>query len=97
MKKDTAWWHQNSKLVNKELRAAVEAGETITTDGLRRRIEASKKKRAPMIALWIPEEDLTLAWKQAKQKGLPYQTYIKSLLHQALANDEKRDSRERSA
>jgi hypothetical protein len=28
--------------------------------------------------------------KQAEQKGLPYQTYIKSLLHETLAEREKR-------
>jgi len=88
---DAAWWLQNRKIFDKELRAAIKAGEMITTDGLRGRIEAPKKKRLPMIALRIPEEDLTLARKQAKQKGLPYQTYIKSLLHQALAECEKRD------
>jgi predicted DNA binding CopG/RHH family protein len=88
---DAAWWLQNRKLLDKELRAAIQAGETITAEELRRRIEASKQRRAPMVALRIPEADLTLARKQAKQKGLPYQTYIKSLLHQALAECEKRD------
>jgi hypothetical protein len=33
--------------------------------------------------------DLALARKQAEQKGLPYQTYIKSLLHETLAEREK--------
>jgi hypothetical protein len=32
-----------------------------------------------------------MARKQAEQMGLPYQTYIKSLLHEALAKHEKRD------
>jgi predicted DNA binding CopG/RHH family protein len=86
---DAAWWLQNRKLLEKELRAAIHAGETITAEELRRRIEASKQRRAPVVALRIPEADLTLARKQAKQKGLPYQTYIKSLLHQALAQCEK--------
>jgi predicted DNA binding CopG/RHH family protein len=31
-----------------------------------------------------PEIDIELARQQAARKGLPYQTYIKSLLHQAL-------------
>ena len=90
---EAAWWRQNSALLNKHLRAAVKAGDakTITTDELRRRIEASKKKRATVVALRIPQADLAMARKQAEQKGLPYQTYIKSLLHQALAECEKRD------
>jgi predicted DNA binding CopG/RHH family protein len=32
----------------------------------------------------LAEDDIELARKQAMQKGLPYQTYIKSVLHQAL-------------
>ncbi len=36
------------------------------------------------------EADLALARKQAQQKGLPYQTYIKSLLHETLSAREKR-------
>jgi predicted DNA binding CopG/RHH family protein len=43
-----------------------------------------------MVALRIPEADLALARKQAEQMGLPYQTYIKSLLHQTLTKREKR-------
>ncbi len=45
---------------------------------------------AEVVALQIPEADLALARKQAEQKGLPYQTYIKSLLHETLAVREKR-------
>jgi predicted DNA binding CopG/RHH family protein len=38
----------------------------------------------------IPQADLALVRKQAERKGLPYQTYIKSLLHETLAAGEKR-------
>jgi predicted DNA binding CopG/RHH family protein len=31
-----------------------------------------------------------MARKQAEEKGLPYQTYIKSLLHETLTQREKR-------
>jgi hypothetical protein len=42
------------------------------------------------ISLRVPEADLAMARRQAEQKGLPYQTYIKSLLHETLAEREKR-------
>jgi len=87
---EAAWWRENSELLNKHLRAAVKAGGSITAEELRRRIDASKKKPATVIALRIPQADLTLARKQAEQRGLPYQTYIKSLLHQALHQDRGR-------
>ena len=89
---EAAWWRQNSALLNKHLRAAVKAGESINPEALRRRIEASKKKRATVVALRIPQADLSLARKQAEQKGLPYQTYIKSLLHETLVERERRNA-----
>jgi predicted DNA binding CopG/RHH family protein len=44
-----------------------------------------------VISLRVAETDLAIARRQAEQKGLPYQTYIKSLLHETLAAREKRD------
>lgn len=81
------WWYKNRHVHDKQLLAAVRAGEAkiLTKDERRRRIEASKKTPAPVVALRIPTADLALARKQAEQKGLPYQTYIKSLLHETLA------------
>jgi predicted DNA binding CopG/RHH family protein len=38
----------------------------------------------------MAEVDLDLARKQAEEKGLPYQTYIKSALHEALVKRERR-------
>ncbi len=75
----------------KQLLAAVKSGQAqvLTDDRLRARIAASKKKASPVVALRIPEADLALARKQAEQKGLPYQTYIKSLLHETLIAREK--------
>ncbi|MBI1788009.1 MAG: hypothetical protein HYR60_10735 [Acidobacteria bacterium] len=40
--------------------------------------------RARVVSIRLPENDIELARQQAALKGLPYQTYIKSLLHQAL-------------
>jgi predicted DNA binding CopG/RHH family protein len=38
----------------------------------------------------MAEADLDLARGQATEKGLPYQTYIKSVLHEALVKQERR-------
>lgn len=62
----------------------------LTKEKLREWIAASKKTAAPVVALRIPEADLALARKQTERKGLPYQTYIKSLLHETLTEREKR-------
>lgn len=66
-------------------------GQILTKEILRKRLAASKKAPAPAVSLRMPAADLALARKQAEQKGLPYRTYIKSLLHEALGAREKRE------
>ena len=90
---EAAWWYENREFHDREFAAAVENGEAqmLTREKLRERIETSKAKTpAQVISLRVPEADLAMARKQAEQKGLPYQTYIKSLLHETLAEREKR-------
>src|SRR5258706_13535888 len=86
------WWYQNRNEHGEQLLAAVKSGEAqvLTKEKLKARIAASRKAPAPVVALRIPEADLALARKQAERKGLPYQTYIKSLLHETLAQRERR-------
>jgi predicted DNA binding CopG/RHH family protein len=86
------WWYKNRESHGRQLLAAVKSGEaqTLTKEKLLERVAASRKAPAPVVALRIPEADLALARKQAERKGLPYQTYIKSLLHETLAEREKR-------
>jgi predicted DNA binding CopG/RHH family protein len=62
----------------------------LTKEKLRERIAESKKMPAPAVSLGIPAADLALARKQAERKGLPYRTYIKSLLRETLTEREKR-------
>jgi predicted DNA binding CopG/RHH family protein len=90
---EAAWWYENRKFHDREFAAAVENGEAqvLTGEKLRKRIAAAKAKvPGRVISLRVPEADLAMARKQAEQKGLPYQTYIKSLLHEMLADRDKR-------
>ena len=89
---EAEWWYKNRNIHGKELLAAVKSGEAqiLTKEKLLARIAASKKRPAPVVALRIPQADLALARKQAEEKGLPYQTYIKSLLHETLVQRERR-------
>lgn len=88
---EAEWWHRNRRKHGKDLVTAVQQGEAqvLTEAKLLERIAASRKRAVPAVALRIPEADLALARKQAERKGLPYQTYIKSLLHETLAEREK--------
>ena len=44
------------------------------------------------VTIRMAEADLDLARKQAEEKGLPYQTYIKSVLHEELVKRQRRRS-----
>jgi len=41
-----------------------------------------------LLSIRLPEPDIALAQRLAQRKGLPYQTYIKSLLHESLAREQ---------
>ncbi len=87
---EAQWWYKNRQVHDKIFHAAVESGEAqiLTREKLLERIAKSKKRPSTVVALRIPEADLALARKQAEQKGLPYQTYIKSVLHESLMQRE---------
>jgi len=90
---EAMWWYKNRNVHAGELQQAVKNGKvaTLTKELLLQRLAANRKNTpSPVVALRIPEADLALARKQAGQKGLPYQTYIKSLLHETLTAREKR-------
>ena len=40
-----------------------------------------------LLSIRLPEPDIALAQRLAESKGLPYQIYIKSLLHEALERE----------
>jgi len=88
---EAAWWYQNREAHGEQTLGAVNRGDaqTLSKDRLRERIEAAKRKPTPVVSLRIPAADLALARSQAERKGLPYQTYIKSLLHETLVEREK--------
>jgi predicted DNA binding CopG/RHH family protein len=92
---EAAWWYKNRSIHGTQLLAAMKSGEAqpLTKEKLLERIAASRKTPAPVVALRIPQADLALARKQAEKKGLPYQTYIKSLLHETLAERERKTAR----
>ena len=75
---EAKWWDDNRKRVEENLMAAIEGGETTRGNAQRLVKEARESKN---ITIRMAESDLTLARKQAEEKGLPYQTYIKSVPH----------------
>ncbi len=80
---EAEWWYKNRARLDKDLVDAAKKGKLKRLDQatLKDRLAASKSR---VVSIRLPENDIELARKQAEQKGLPYQTYIKSVLHQAL-------------
>ena len=83
------WWYRNRKKLDKDLVEAARAGELKVLDRNALTDRVARSKAARVVSIRLPESDLALARLQAAQKGLPYQTYIKSLLHQALEQQSK--------
>jgi len=50
-----------------------------------RAVQLQQESRPITIRLWL--SDIEIAKAQAERKGLAYQTYLKSLLHQALLKE----------
>ena len=82
------WWYANRKKVERELRNAKPV-----TDASGKRLtpaeivaaHVAKQKQTQAISLRLSVMDIQLAKAQAERKGLGYQTYLKSLIHEALA------------
>ena len=65
--------------------------ETTDWNGAVRGLFARPETR--QISIRLAAADLVTASRLAALKGLPYQTYIKSLLHEALENERRRLAR----
>ena len=83
---EAKWWDAHRDMVEENLLRAIEDGTV--QRGTARRL-AAEARASKNITIRIAEADLNLARKQAEGKGLPYQTYIKSVLHEALVKQER--------
>jgi predicted DNA binding CopG/RHH family protein len=84
---EAKWWYDQRAMVEDDLIRAIADGSAGrgTASKLARRARASRS-----VTIRLAETDLRLARKQADQRGLPCQTYIKSVLHQVLTRRERR-------
>jgi predicted DNA binding CopG/RHH family protein len=80
---EAEWWYKNRARLDKDLVTAAKKGKLkrLNPATLKARLAASKSR---VVSIRLAEEDIKLAREQATERGLPYQTYIKSVLHQAL-------------
>ena len=73
---EAAWWDAHPDFMVEQFEKAAKEGRLL------RGLPKSKS-----VTIRIPVRDLAAAQRLADRKGLPYQTYMKMLLHQALEKE----------
>lgn len=84
---EAQWWYDHREKHADDFVAAVDDGQA------RRPTKALLLQRSEIsnpVSIRFTPEDMQLARELAERKGLPYQTYIKSLLHEALAREKSK-------
>ncbi len=84
---EARWWDNHKEMIEENLLEALRNGTAVR--GTARRL-AREARASRNVTIRMAEADLDLARKQADKKGLPYQTYIKSVLHEELVRREQR-------
>ena len=83
---EAKWWDEHMDAVGENLIAGLKNG-TAHRGGPRRVLQERRESRN--ITIRMPLTDLQAAREMAQKKGLPYQTYMKMLLHQALEKERR--------
>ncbi len=74
---EAEWWDSHQEVTTAIMKAAIKSGRA-------RRVVPLKT-----VTMRLPVPDLKAAQDLAREKGLPYQTYIKMLLHEALEKERR--------
>jgi predicted DNA binding CopG/RHH family protein len=86
---EAAWWESHEdELLEEFKKASAEGRLGIGT--------VAKRAALPTTTIRLDPEDVSKARVQAAERGLRYQTYLKMIIHEALRNAEKAQSRGRS-
>lgn len=82
--------NSTEKIVSESKDIVDEFGNTHNVDEITNQAEKSIKKKYPKVNFRWSEFEIARAKKIAGKLGMPYQTYLKSLLKQGMDNDENR-------
>jgi predicted DNA binding CopG/RHH family protein len=72
---EAVWWDSHPEVATEIMKRAIKSGKA--------------RRAAPLktVTMRLPVPDLKIAQDLAQDRGLPYQTYIKMLLHEALQRE----------
>jgi predicted DNA binding CopG/RHH family protein len=83
---EARWYEKNPDALLTEFKDAAKDG-TLGQGSL------AKRGLTPTTTIRLDKRDIELAKRQAEERGLRYQTYLKMLIHQALRDEGPRASR----
>jgi hypothetical protein len=86
---EAAWWDNHMDIVEENLLEAVQEG-TAGRGTAQRVLRESRELKS--ITIRMPEADVNRAQRLSARKGLSSETYLQSLLHEALEREEAGDS-----
>ena len=79
---EAKWWFDNQDELDKDFAKAA-------AEGRLGRGTAARVGGIPTTTIRLDPIDIEMARKQAEQRGLKYQTYLKMILHDALTREAK--------
>jgi hypothetical protein len=80
-REEAAWWDAHPEVITELFLNARKEGKI-------KRLPVVRGMTKP-ITIRMPVADMEVAQEIAQRRGVPYQTYIKGLLHQALERERK--------
>ena len=81
---EAEWFDKNRKRLEADMRQRLNAGDTKTLTEAVAQSAAKEKAKLKPVTIRMRPDDLEAVRGLALEKGLPYQTYIKVLLRDAL-------------
>jgi predicted DNA binding CopG/RHH family protein len=79
---EARWWFENQDLLEEEFHRAATSGTLNRGTAMRRAMEAAS-------TVQLDPSDISKARALAEKRGLDYQAYLQTLIHEALEREEK--------
>lgn len=86
---EARWWDANPAYATKLIKKALKDGTAVIGSKSIAVRDGAVKVPTRSVTIRLPIPDIESAQKLAKRKGIPYQTYMKMLLHQVLEQERK--------
>ncbi len=77
---EAAWWDSHPEAILQHL-------EQAARNGMLGRGTLARKGKTPTTTIRLDPSDVELAKRQAGERGIRYQTYLKMIIHQALRRE----------